>query len=106
MAQLITMALGDSGDGEAGGTAVFEVDDEMVEPGLEGVRPVVGRMSVQQALEQLAPVLSMVSRSVLQLRPDEMEIEFGLKMGGETGIVIAKGTGGVNFAVRLAWKGR
>ncbi|WP_175411705.1 CU044_2847 family protein [Streptomyces sp. TRM64462] len=105
MAQLITMTLDD--DGGDGAAAVFEVDDALVGPGPppfeEGVA-VRGRMSLQEALDQLEPALTKVSQSVRRLGPHEMEIEFGLKMGGETGVVVAKGTAEVNFAVRLVWR--
>ena len=39
-----------------------------------------------------------------ELTPDEAEVEFGLKMGGETGVIIAKGTAEVNFVIRMSWK--
>jgi hypothetical protein len=31
-------------------------------------------------------------------------VEFGLKIGGEAGVIIAKGTAEVNFTVRVSWK--
>ncbi|WP_236242511.1 CU044_2847 family protein [Streptomyces sp. CC228A] len=103
MAQLITMAVDE--DGER--TAVFEVDDGLVGPLPERV-PEEGpaarvQASLQEALERLRPALSEVTRSVRQLGPDRTEIEFGLKMGGETGVIVARGTAEVNFAVRLVW---
>ncbi|WP_079170939.1 MULTISPECIES: CU044_2847 family protein [unclassified Streptomyces] len=103
MAQLITMAVDE--DGER--TAVFEVDDGLGLPLPERVPaegPVArGQASLQEALERLQPALSEVTRSVRRLGPDRMEIEFGLKMGGETGVIVARGTAEVNFAVRLVW---
>jgi hypothetical protein len=36
--------------------------------------------------------------------PGETTVQFGLKMGGETGMIIAKGTAEVNFAVTMSWK--
>jgi hypothetical protein len=35
--------------------------------------------------------------------PDEIEIEAGLKVGGETGLVFTKGTAEANFVVRMTW---
>jgi hypothetical protein len=40
-----------------------------------------------------------------ELAPDESETEFGLKVGEETGLVIAKGTAQVNFVIRTSMKG-
>ena len=31
-------------------------------------------------------------------------MEFGLKIGGETGVIVAKGTAEVNFTIRMSWK--
>lgn len=31
-------------------------------------------------------------------------MEFGVKIGGETGMIIAKGTAEVNFKIALSWK--
>jgi len=33
-----------------------------------------------------------------------VSVEFGLTLGAETGVVIAKGTSELHFAVTLAWK--
>jgi hypothetical protein len=104
VAQLITIDVDDG----SGGTAVFETDADLVPVDTEGV-PGEGltaraRVSFQEALEQLRPTLSSVSRTLREMGPDEAEVEFGLKVGGETGVVVAKGTVGVNFAVRLVWR--
>ncbi|UUS34053.1 MULTISPECIES: CU044_2847 family protein [Streptomyces] len=104
MAQLITIDVGDG----SGGAAVFETEAGLVPVDTEGV-PGEGltaraRVSFQEALEQLGPTLSSLSRTLRDMGPDEAEVEFGLKVGGETGVVVAKGTAGVNFAVRLVWR--
>jgi hypothetical protein len=38
-----------------------------------------------------------------ELSPDQTVVEFGLKVGGETGMIIAKGTAEVNFKVTMSW---
>lgn len=37
------------------------------------------------------------------LRPDGVEIEFGVKLSAETGAIIAKGTAEGHLVVRLTW---
>lgn len=59
---------------------------------------------MHEALRRVQSALAQVSDAVKELQPDEMEIEFGLKVGGESGVIIAKGTAEVNFAVRVLWK--
>ncbi|WP_247593740.1 CU044_2847 family protein [Streptomyces sp. S816] len=102
--QLVTMAL----DGEGKDIAVFEVDGDLTGSDLELAAggDLVGRarVSVSEALDQVRPVLARVVETTRDLGPQEVEIQFGLKMGGETGVIIAKGTAEVNFAVRMVWR--
>ncbi|MEU3741872.1 MULTISPECIES: CU044_2847 family protein [unclassified Streptomyces] len=103
MSQQLTMMLGDSSEA----VAVFETDADLDGADLElaagdGLLART-RMSLHEALEQVKPTLAMVAETLRELGPDEAEVEFGLKMGGETGVIIAKGTAEVNFAVRLTW---
>ncbi|MFD3778174.1 CU044_2847 family protein [Streptomyces sp. NPDC058612] len=103
MEHLVTIPL----DHEDGGVAVFEVSSDLQGSDLElaasGDLATRARVTLQEALDQVRPTLARVSEMVRELAPQEAEIEFGLKMGGETGVVIAKGTAEVNFAVRLVW---
>ena len=39
----------------------------------------------------------------MDFSPDELEVEFGIKLGGEAGVVIAKTTIEANFQVKLKW---
>lgn len=104
MNRLYNMAVGD----DTHELAVFEVDGVLAESDLDLAAndgtTARARVSVQRALAQLRPVLSSVADLVAQAGPQEAEVEFGLKMGGETGVVIAKGTSEVNFSVRMSWK--
>ena len=103
MEHLVTIPL----DHEDGGVAVFEVSGDLQGTDLElaagGGLAARARVTLQEALDQVRPTLAQVSAMVRDLGPQEAEIEFGLKVGGETGVVIAKGTAEVNFAVRLVW---
>ncbi|WP_327281378.1 MULTISPECIES: CU044_2847 family protein [unclassified Streptomyces] len=94
-------------DHQDGGVAVFEVSGDRQGSDLElasgGDLTTRARITLQEALDQVRPTLTRVSDMVRDLGPQEAEIEFGLKIGGETGVVIAKGTTEVNFAVRLVW---
>jgi hypothetical protein len=62
------------------------------------------RVSLEEALAKLKPSLHKIVHLLKELAPDETEVEFGLKIGGETGMIIAKGTAEVNFAIRMSWK--
>jgi hypothetical protein len=71
------------------------------EPGKITARAAI---SLEEALAKLKPSLQKIVHLLKELSPEETEVEFGLKLGGETGVIIAKGTAEVNFTVRMTWK--
>lgn len=61
--------------------------------------------SLTSAIEHVVPALKMV---VGRLRggvhaPDEMTLQVGLQIGGETGFVFAKGSAEANIALTMTW---
>lgn len=84
-----------------------EISDDLVlaspEPGKLVAR---AQVTLEEALAKLKPSLQKIVQLLKELSPDETEMEFGLKMGGETGVIIAKGTAEVNFTVRMSWKSK
>lgn len=108
MSVLLSIAV--SKDVEDGPVLVFEADRDDVESDLvlaseQSPGRVIGRVkeSLDQALEQIRPALASVTSTLAELGPAETEIEFGLKLGGETGVILSKGTAEVNFVVRMKW---
>jgi hypothetical protein len=106
MPYLLSLAV----DADSRDVVVFEVDraevpDDLVlasqEPGKVAAK---AKVTLEEALGKLKPSLQKIVHLLKELSPDEAEVEFGLKMGGETGVVIAKGTTEVNFTVRMTWK--
>lgn len=90
---------------------VVEVDDAEPSGGLVLAAvpdPTMGiaraRVTLEEALTKLKPSLQKIAHVLQELAPEEAEVEFGLKVGGETGMIIAKGTAEVNFTVRMTWK--
>ncbi|WP_405552131.1 hypothetical protein OIE52_50250 [Streptomyces canus] len=104
MSELVTMTVADDGEG----IIAFEVESGLggtdLELAADNGAVARAQTSLRAALERVRPALSQVAETVRELKPDEMEISFGLKVGGETGVIIAKGTTEVNFAVRVLWK--
>jgi hypothetical protein len=93
----------------AADSIVFEVDrdripDDLVlaSPRLDGA---AARASVTfaEALSKLKPSLEKTVHLLQEICPGHVEVEFGLAIGGETGIIVSKGTAEVNFIVRMAW---
>lgn len=59
--------------------------------------------TLEQTLGKVKPMLHSFSEWARSAGPDECSVEFGLKLGGEMGVIVAKGTGAVHFVVRLTW---
>ena len=79
------------------------ISDDLVlasEPGKVIAR---AQVTLEEALEKLKPSLQKVVHLLKELSPDQTVVEFGLKVGGETGVIIAKGTAEVNFKVTMSW---
>jgi Trypsin-co-occurring domain 1 len=80
-----------------------EVSGDLVlasEPGKVAAR---AQVTLEDALARLKPSLGKVVDLLKDLSPNQTVVEFGLKLGGETGAIIAKGTAEVNFKVTMSW---
>jgi Trypsin-co-occurring domain 1 len=107
MAYLLGLPVGDDGNE----VLVFEVDPSEVSDDLVLAAPLEpgqivakAQVTLEQALAKLKPSLQKIMHTLKELSPDETEVEFGLKIGGETGVIIAKGTAEVNFTIRMSWR--
>jgi hypothetical protein len=108
MTYLLGLPLGEGSDN----TVVFEVERSEVSDDLVLASPEPGKVAdraqvtLEEALNKLKPSLEKIVHLLKELSPGETVLEFGIKMGGETGVIIAKGTAEVNFTVRLSWKAK
>lgn len=90
MKQLLEVPLSDNSAEDV--VTVFEISpwqagSELELAADEGGPVVRARVSLEQALGQLRPALSKVMNTVKELAPSEAEVEFGLKVTAESGIV-------------------
>jgi Trypsin-co-occurring domain 1 len=67
---------------------------------------VVARASktLEAALDEIEPAVKAVTGWMRRIAPQEFTVEFGLKLGGQTSVIVASGTAEVNFVVKLTWK--
>jgi hypothetical protein len=95
---------------ETGGTVVVEVD----EPLTEGRAVQVSRSgdvmqkaqkTLEEAVDKIKPAAEIILQRLrsLDLRPDEIAIEFGVKMSAEAGAFIASTAGEANFQISMKW---
>ena len=94
---------------EDGAVLLVEVDRQDLPGELALASPMPGEAvpkatrSLGQALEQLEPMLRTIRATLLPHAPDHFSIEFGVKLGGETGVILAKGTAEVNLKMTMTW---
>lgn len=101
---LIRVPVDDAGDGAS---VLVEVDTGDVPGGLVPASPTergqVAARSLASSLEQLEPMLRTVREKLAASAPEHFTVEFGVKLGGETGIILAKGTAEVNLKITMTW---
>ena len=105
MAELVRVPL------EHGQYIVAEVDKLDIPGGdvvLAGAEPGRTLAEVQAkfgaSVRSIRPAITELIGALKDSGPDSINIEFGIKIGGETGVIVAKGTAEVNFTVSMAWK--
>ena len=96
-------------DAEGAASVLVEADNEDIPSGLVLASPEPGRAaatatrSLSTSLEHLEPVLRTVKEKLAASAPEHFTVEFGVKLGGESGIILAKGTAEVNLKITMAW---
>jgi len=92
-----------------GGSILVEVDEPSRGPVTRGARPeeVVTRagQSLEQVLGRLGPAVKGI---VAELRrtadwPDDVEVEFAVKLSADSNVIIARAGGEANFRISLRW---
>ncbi len=96
-------------DGDCGVAVLVEADRGDIPGRLMLASPEPGQAvavaarSLSTSLERLEPVLRTVKDKLAAAAPEHFSVEFGVKLGGETGIILAKGTAEVNFKITMTW---
>ena len=104
MAELVRVPL------ETGQYIVAEVDkldipgDDVVLAGAEPGRTLAEvQAKFGASVRTIRPAIIELIAALKDSGPDSINIVFGIKIGGETGVILAKGTAEVNFTVSMAW---
>jgi hypothetical protein len=72
-----------------------------------GERLLDATVDVEDALQRFKkPLKAVVAklREMAEPRPQQVEVEFGFTFNAEVGFVVAKGSTGANFKMKLTWK--
>lgn len=96
---------------EGGGSIVVEVDEPAPEGGVVRVaRPgeiaATAGQTFEAALERIKPAAGTIIAKLRSLSdaPDEVLVEFGLKLSAEAGVFVATAGVEANYKVTLKWK--
>ena len=97
---------------EDGTSVVVEVDEPVPEGGLvQAARPgeVAERaaQTLEAALQKIKPMAGAVLTTLrgLAQRPDELQVEFGVKVSAQAGAVLASAGLEGNYRITLTWRG-
>jgi len=88
------------------GTLLVEMDQasfgvERVSRDRNGV--IEAGQRLDDALRAAEPTIRAIMRTLQEMLPDEYEIEFGIKLNAEAGVVVAKTAAEGHFAVKCGW---
>lgn len=106
MTVILPVPLGDGSD------AVLEIEADLDEQGhdlhlvaRDGNRLPPAAFTLAAAMDKVVPVLDRIFTRVRQTgrRPDEIGVEIGLKIGGEHGVILTKGTAEANVKLTVKW---
>jgi hypothetical protein len=95
---------------DGGGSVYIESDEPelagAVRVGRADGMPEKARHTFEQSLETVTTVASALLAKVDELadRPDELQIEFGIKLSGEIGAILASAKAEANYSVSMTWR--
>lgn len=93
-----------------GGSVLVEVEESdeaeggIVRVAREGEVTVKAPQTFETALDKMKPVTSAIVSKLRDLAPDRIQVEIGVKLSTEAGVVIASAATEANFRVTLTWE--
>jgi hypothetical protein len=104
VAQLLEFTVKD------GGSVLLEVDEATARPVTRGggraeSAVIQAGVSLEHVLGQLGPTLQSMVEQVREAaqQPDEVQIEFAVKVSTDANVIIARAGGEANFRIALKW---
>jgi hypothetical protein len=93
---------------ESGGFVYIEVEEQWQEGGVVKASRGISEEAAQSfeaAISTLSPVANAIISKIINISnpPDEADVEFGLTLKGDMGLIITKVGTEANFKVNLKW---
>jgi hypothetical protein len=104
---VLSVPIGDGNDGWLDVEATLDEQDEGVQlAAATGRLARVTSYSLSSALSNVVPTIDTIVSRVRESRlaPDEVALEFGIKIGGEHGVILTKGTAEANIKLTVKWR--
>jgi hypothetical protein len=60
--------------------------------------------TLASSIDGILPALSLMLNKLKACRPSELELQLGLTVGGESGLIFAKGSAEATFTVKMTWR--
>lgn len=96
---------------EAGGSVLIQVEEPVGEASLTRARgasdvAVQANQTFEAALGRLKPIADAIIARLRTLTdpPDEVQVEFGVTLSAEAGVVVASASAEANYRVILTWR--
>lgn len=91
---------------EDGADEFVEVEADADDVVLASIHDRISAFSLGSAMDRLMPALRSIMKRVRAAddAPDEVAVEMGLKIGGEQGFILAKGTAEATLTLTLTWR--
>ena len=98
-------------DGASDDYVEVEVDtdsDEVRPLARNRAEPLLANTNLSAALDTVRPVLALVVDKLQAVDPavDEIGVQVGLRVGGETGLLIVRGSAEATFGITMTWRRR
>ncbi|MGO8961068.1 MAG: CU044_2847 family protein [Streptosporangiaceae bacterium] len=98
-------------DAQGAAVILVEADPDDIPSGLTlaatpepGKAMATAARSLSESLDQITPFIQTVKDKLVAWAPEHLVVEFGVKLGGEAGIILAKGTAEVNLTITMTWE--
>lgn len=97
-------------DAQGAAVILVEADDNYIPSGLtlaapqQGMAAARAAKSLSESLDQLGPIVQTVKDRLVVSAPEQFVVEFGVKLGGEAGMILAKGYAEVHLKITMTWE--
>lgn len=88
-------------DGTVLGAEIGEVETTMPKAIARGSS--LEEVDFAAALKRVEVAAGLLMQTLVNIKPKECELQFGIKLGGKAGVIFAEGTAEANFTVKMKW---